>query len=726
MGYCSILKNNFEREKSLLPRVFFNIISVISLFCQFQSLYFVSVMLFGIWAIFTCSTLYLSGELYNIVLLIYGSPLMFLLVYRFILFSVSYISSSFSYFIKVGTSINPEDNCSKQFKDILNKETENKWHMIIHNIGIIIAVVGVVVGLVVYLVVEMVYIFNGKKNGHRTPSFLGTMGISYLITGGLIQLIILDCIQQCKAIQKASFNDKEYTFFFCFLKFIPCYSILGCIYSIICDYCTKTNSGNNTKSSTCQWIFVIIITLISIILLVAFFAFYIWAIIDTWKDSNKLLLYVILFLLSILSNGVSVIKELRNRKEEKTNFKKVSDEPDSWFGFDYNSSIILLIVLIVIVIITIFVIVGMVFILPKIKTKFKGDNTKKGIKNYEPSFDLAQELNGFIDGISYDYFFDEYYYQQPSKITSNTRGHSHLCSNDPYGITPAEYGYFSYLAYNKPVIKLQKHYQGNFLKKDDELVFYKENDENERNKYELLSQYLKDKGWSFQYHNKNGLYYIIGTKVCKEDKTDKEQNKVKVIAFKGTNSLSDGLYDIQLFAESAFPTISVTVFPVFTKQTLSRISYGLSFFGTKAFEKDEPTLLGTAKKIVKEEMKDGIPLVVTGHSLGGGIANIVGTEYGLSSFGISPPGTFLGSKGLGLKKKDVTVLARAVIPDRDPVAALGIDGGLQIRIPCNANSLKCHGIHNSVCMIGELCIDKSMIKLCNKTWLSWGFDISKT
>ncbi|EDR26596.1 hypothetical protein EDI_081770 [Entamoeba dispar SAW760] len=715
MGYCVRFKNNWKREVDLVVISIFNIMRVFSLFCQFQSLFFVSVMLLGIWFIFTSSSLYLFTSSFYSVLLIYGSPLLFVFVYRFILFSFQYISVSIKFYSNVSDKIIPKDGYRKQLEAVLTEFSSNNYNWI-HIIGIIIPLFGVIVGLVGYLILEIVYNVHGKKNGHRAPSFLGTIGISYLVIGAAIQLliffikIICDCKQQHEEISKELRDDEGYIFIISYLKCLPFFSILLIVYSLIFESDSKDNSKSNTKPSNCQCVAVAVITVICVILFLTFCGFYIGTVISTWQEGKWLLLYLIIFLFSILSNGVTIIKELRNRK-----FKEASDKADSHFGFDFNSSIILAIILIVIVVIIACIVVVMVYIMPNIKNKFKGDNTQEGIKNDESYLDLTQQLNGFLWDISYDYSFDNYdYYQESSKIERSTRSQSQLCSNDSYGITPAEYGCLSSLAYNE---KSKKQYQKDFSEQRSNSDVSGSN-ENDSSEYEKIDQYLKNKGWEIQQHSKGELHYLVGIKTF----TKGQPNKVKVISFRGTYSNWDRVYDVQLFSESAFPILSVTVFPLFTKQTLSKISYGLSFFGTKAFKKTDKTLLGIAKEVVAKEMKEGIPIVLTGHSLGGGIANLVGTDQGLPSFGISPPGTFLGSKGLGLKKKDVPVLVRAIIPDRDPVAAIGINGGIRIRIPCYANSLKCHGIHNSVCMIGELCNDKNMLELCKDTWLSWGFD----
>ncbi|EMD44104.1 Hypothetical protein EHI5A_147950 [Entamoeba histolytica KU27] len=310
-------------------------------------------------------------------------------------------------------------------------------------------------------------------------------------------------------------------------------------------------------------------------------------------------------------------------------------------------------------------------------------------------------MKEIYEGISYDdEMNEEMYYRTENNGLNKVYEHSHLCESDSYGITPLEYACLSNLAYA------------------DNL-----NDA----RYANIKKYLDGIGWKTitfyekkKDDNKEGpvLHYLIAKK-----------NDITVIGFRGSYEFSDWVYDFKLFTESALPSLSVSIFPVFTNQALLKISYILSFFGSKAFPKSDYDLLDIAKTVVQSEMSKASnkQYIVTGHSLGGGLANIVGSELGIVSFGISPPGTYLGAKAQKLKKKDIRLFARAVIPDRDIVASLGVEGGLQMSIPCYEHGFGCHSIDNSVCMIGSLCHyneNENIKNICSMKWDDWklGFD----
>ncbi|EDR27315.1 hypothetical protein EDI_333120 [Entamoeba dispar SAW760] len=155
---------------------------------------------------------------------------------------------------------------------------------------------------------------------------------------------------------------------------------------------------------------------------------------------------------------------------------------------------------------------------------------------------------------------------------------------------------------------------------------------------------FKKKGWSIKFYVEEIMHYLVA---------NNSKIGVKVIAFRGTNSVSDLLDDIQLFTESIIPQTSVIITQFFTKQSMTKLSNFLSIFGSKALPRTPFYLVTIAKKIVErhQKMEPKIPIILTGHSLGGGIANIVGSDMSLVSLGISPPGTYLGRKSLELKQK---------------------------------------------------------------------------
>lgn len=59
-------------------------------------------------------------------------------------------------------------------------------------------------------------------------------------------------------------------------------------------------------------------------------------------------------------------------------------------------------------------------------------------------------------------------------------------------------------------------------------------------------------------------------------------------------------------------------------------------------------------------------VILTGHSLGGSVANIVGSKYWLKSVSFSPPGIYWGHRKFGIKSIDrIDAEVYSIVPERD-------------------------------------------------------------
>ena len=69
----------------------------------------------------------------------------------------------------------------------------------------------------------------------------------------------------------------------------------------------------------------------------------------------------------------------------------------------------------------------------------------------------------------------------------------------------------------------------------------------------------------------------------------------------------------------------------------------------------------------------------------------------------------------------IHILTRSLIPERDPVASLGINGGMQMEIPCYVESFSCHSLDNTICMMGFLCKNEQLKMFCEEKWNEWQY-----
>lgn len=118
--------------------------------------------------------------------------------------------------------------------------------------------------------------------------------------------------------------------------------------------------------------------------------------------------------------------------------------------------------------------------------------------------------------------------------------------------------------------------------------------------------------------------------------------------------------------------------------------------------------------------KKGRQVIITGHSLGGGLARIVGALTDQPSVSFSPPGLAMSHRKYSITQADGTVVrinnrglhgrSLAVVTDYDLLAQVDHQVGLVQRIFCDkddkAHQNSCHLLEGTVCHILEHCGDK--------------------
>jgi len=120
-------------------------------------------------------------------------------------------------------------------------------------------------------------------------------------------------------------------------------------------------------------------------------------------------------------------------------------------------------------------------------------------------------------------------------------------------------------------------------------------------------------------------------------------------------------------------------------------------------------------------------VMMIGHSLGGGIANIIASkEYQqyikskvpprITSFGVSPVGTVYSSKKFGFSWQAVTVTETSVWAQWDIIPKVDRHMGLYEVIPCmQASFIRCHSVLNTLCQLWRQCsLPKSALRQAEK------------
>ncbi len=215
-----------------------------------------------------------------------------------------------------------------------------------------------------------------------------------------------------------------------------------------------------------------------------------------------------------------------------------------------------------------------------------------------------------------------------------------------------------------------------------------------------------------------------------------------VLAVRGTDvgKFHDLMEDFMLYSEPIIFALLSTVFPtirIWTHETTAHIIEWLyefnSFFGLQGEAEYYGKLTTRVLEITNVEGTDGHDVFITGHSLGGGLARIVGTLTGQGSVSFSPPGLGLsyrkyqlpetrGNSGHQAAKEDrahrmmrpsepvkrgqMHYQSLAIIPEYDVFPQIDEQVGNVQHIQCDhENSFFCHLMEGTICHLLSHCGD---------------------
>ena len=97
-------------------------------------------------------------------------------------------------------------------------------------------------------------------------------------------------------------------------------------------------------------------------------------------------------------------------------------------------------------------------------------------------------------------------------------------------------------------------------------------------------------------------------------------------------------------------------------------------------------------------------MVMTGHSLGGGLAKIHGAKYNISAVTFSSPGIFYTGRKYGITP-EMHRYTTTIQPDMDVVPTIDRQAGTIYRLRCALGLITCHTLLNTVCALYRTCGD---------------------
>ena len=198
---------------------------------------------------------------------------------------------------------------------------------------------------------------------------------------------------------------------------------------------------------------------------------------------------------------------------------------------------------------------------------------------------------------------------------------------------------------------------------------------------------------------------------------DFPQNDVSIVAIRGTANGWDAIADAQLWMAAILVQYTRALLPLgeIWNPILRHIVTLVSIIESDSI-KNVAYYKETTQftEYVKERRNN---TMVTGHSLGGGLALISGGQAKVPAIAISGPNNMLGRNTYEpkLTVDDINKYMFNVVPDRDPVPTFDDKGRLYQRIACNAatnNFASCHFIARTLCEVMTKCGSHNRPALC--------------
>lgn len=236
-----------------------------------------------------------------------------------------------------------------------------------------------------------------------------------------------------------------------------------------------------------------------------------------------------------------------------------------------------------------------------------------------------------------------------------------------------------------------------------------------------IGWYALDRNGDSIEHNHNrdmkftdGIKVITGVRFV--EYVNKETN-ISVVAIRGTHSVEDIFQDLYVWFTPFLLQVSTyfgTLVSLWPSNTVANVVYIINKLGypnlvywgemESIIEKIRDSKSGKSADTENTNSENSSPVVLTGHSMGGGIASIIGAHLSIPSVVYSAPGLGYSMQNYKLSTDSVMSYVTNVEPQEDPVPGFDKQIGRTERIACHSRSpVGCHMIGESIMTLMSEC-----------------------
>ena len=199
--------------------------------------------------------------------------------------------------------------------------------------------------------------------------------------------------------------------------------------------------------------------------------------------------------------------------------------------------------------------------------------------------------------------------------------------------------------------------------------------------------------WNVLYASKENprFYHVLET-----------SEQVNVIGIRGAQSTKEWIRYLNLWSEIVSYQVTSMLLPAqqLPQSLVTSFVSAASFLETLLHHNNADFVIGAIESYITEHFINGTfhHVLLTGHSMGGGLAKIIGSRMGFSAVSFASPGEVYIHRKMGFKLGNAQRQTTSVVSRSNTVTWIDRPGGLIQHIDCNASGhVGCHSIVNMYC-----------------------------